>query len=191
MVPAAVIKDGFRPGDQLELYVKEDPSFSSTYGVRPGGYILIPRIGRISVQGMDRSQAEDAIRNALLHGQLTTATVTVERVAGTGLAGGGYAGPTPEGGTRIMIYLTGRVSQPGPHFVPVKGKTLGLFEALLITNSLGKFAEMNKVEILRQDETGRRHKFTVDVAKIRDGKMDDVPLGEGDIVNVPERVFGF
>lgn len=184
--------DAFRPGDSLELYVKEDSTFSGSYVVRQGGYILIPKVGRITVQGLTKADAEQAIRRTLQNGQLTVATVMVERNPGLP-AGNSFAasGPVPEGGSRIMVYLTGKVAQPGPHFVPVKGRSLGLFEALLITNSIGKFANMDKVEILRMDESGRRRHFTVDVSKIRDGKADDVPLGEGDIINVPEKTFGF
>ena len=156
--------------------------------VRQGGYIVIPRIGRLSVMGLGKIEAEDAIRRALQNGQLTAATVLVERNAGSYSAG--TVGP--DGSPRVMIYLTGKVSQPGQHYVPVpNGHTLGIFEALLITGGLGKFAKEDSVELLRSDKDGRRHRRLINISKIRDGKADDVPVGEGDIINVPERVFGF
>lgn len=186
--PAA---DVFLAGDSLELFVEEDPSFNGTYPVREGGYVLIPRIGRVHVMGMDRQGAEGQLTQALQRGQLAKARVLVERIKGVA-AGGAGAGSVLPGVPKIMVYFTGSVSKPGMHALPlINGKPMGTYEALLISGGLSKFGTLGKVEILRPSASGRRTRIVVDLRPIRDGSADDPPLGEGDIVNVSEKVFGF
>ena len=67
--------DQFVAGDNLEMFVKEDETLNGTYRVREGGYIVVPRAGRISVSGLSRSAAERQVKNALQSTQLTEATV--------------------------------------------------------------------------------------------------------------------
>ena len=185
--PAGRTNDIFIPGDSLELFVEEDPSFNGTYPIREGGYILIPRIGRIQISGLNREGAERHITQTLQKGQLAKAKVLVEHIK----AGRSPALNSPET-PKIMVYLTGSVAKPGVHLLPiVKTRPMGLYEALLITGGLTRFGNHGKVEILRADSSGRRCRTVVDIRPIRDGRADDPPLSEGDIVNVSEQVFGF
>ncbi len=62
----AVLTDVIRPGDTLNVHVPEDSSFDGKYEVRRGGYIIIPKVGRISVAGKTVEAAEAAIRRALI-----------------------------------------------------------------------------------------------------------------------------
>ncbi len=48
------------PGENLEVFVNEDPSFNGIYQVRRGGYIIMPQVGRIAVAGKSLSAAEAA-----------------------------------------------------------------------------------------------------------------------------------
>jgi hypothetical protein len=163
----------FQPGDSVELYVEEDASLNATYGVRGGGYIVIPRVGRIPIVGLDRDGAEKRIQEYLQRGQLTKATVLVERVSARRGIESRVGGPP--GVPKVMLYITGSVPKSGVHYVPVpQGHQLGVEEALL-----------------RMDAYGKRHMAKIDLRPIRAGKAEDVPVGEGDIINVPERVFGF
>lgn len=185
--PAEQSKAVFIPGDSLELFVEEDPSFNGTYSIREGGYILIPRIGRIQISGLDREGAERHITQILQKGQLAKAKVLVEHIK----SGRSPALSSPET-PKVMVYLTGSVAKPGVHLLPlVKNRPMGLYEALLITGGLTRFGNHGKVEILRADSSGRRVRTIVDIRPIRDGKADDPPLSEGDIINVSEKVFGF
>jgi protein involved in polysaccharide export with SLBB domain len=183
--------DTFQVGDVLELLVEEDASFSSTYQVRDGGYILIPKVGRIQVVNLSRAAAESKIKETLQQGQLKQATVFVERQSRQATATSPITGlaATP----RMMVYLTGGVSRPGQHFVPLRpdGSTPGVYETLLVTGGLAKFANEGRVKIMRLDPSGIRRSITVDVRKIKDGELSDVPVGDGDIINVEEKVFGF
>lgn len=188
--PQVVDKGIFEAGDLLELFVKEDATLNSSYPVRDGGYIVIPRAGRITVQGLSRNEAELKVKQVLQQTQLTEATVLVERTskraalaASTGLN---------QATNKIMIYVTGAVLKPGTHYIPLpEGKTLGVYESLLITGGLGRLAQDQRVEVIRADETGKRHRATIDVRLISQGLAQDPPVGEGDIIHVPEKVFGF
>lgn len=180
----------FVPGDFLELFVKEDATLNGSYEVREGGYIVIPRAGRIEVAGLDRTQAEARVKEVLQRTQLTEATILVERDAkSTPLE----AGTSPLSALpKVMVYLTGAVSRSGVHHIPVPpGRSLGAYEALLIAGGMNKFAREDRVEIFRTDSEGRRRRAVIDLRAVRLGQADDPPLGEGDIIHVPERVFGF
>lgn len=180
----------FVAGDSLELFVKEDATLNGSYVVREGGYIVIPRAGRIQVAGLDRTQAEARVKEVLQKTQLTEATVLVERTA---LNGGLGQVATPIAAMpKVMVFLTGAVPRSGAHHIPLpKGRSLGLYEALLITGGLNKFAREDRVEIFRTDTQGRRRRAVVDLRPIRLGQADDPPVGEGDVIHVPEKVFGF
>jgi len=183
-------RDTFQVGDNLELFVKEDETLNNSYPVREGGYIVIPRAGRISVSGLTRGEAESRVKEALQGTQLTKATVLVERMSKSAQLSSipGAASAIP----KVMVYVTGAVKQPGTHFVPMAdGRTLGIYETLLITGGLSRLAQDQRVEVMRMDASGKRHRATIDLRKVSQGQADDPPVGEGDIIHVPEKVFGF
>jgi len=182
--------DVFLIGDTLELFVKEDATLNGSYPVREGGYIVIPRVGRISVVGLSRSDAEAQIKRFLQNTQLTEATVLVERASKQALITNsqGPSAALP----KIMIYITGAVPQPGTHFVPLaSGRSLGLYEALLITGGLNRLAQEQRIELLRVDSSGQRKRAVFDLRPVRQGLAKDPQVGEGDLIIVPEKVFGF
>lgn len=181
----------FQVGDQLELFVKEDQTLNGSYLVREGGYIVIPRAGRIAVAGLTREAAEPRVREVLKTTQLKEASVIVERTAGIG-QGGTSAAPAGQAVTRVLVYLTGSVPKAGGHWIPVPtGKVVGVYEALLISGGVGKFAYTDRVEVFRADETGKRKRAVIDLRPIMKGQSEDPPISEGDIINVPAKVFGF
>ena len=180
----------FAIGDYLELFVKEDSTLNGSYQVRQGGYIVIPRAGRIEVVGLNRNEAELKVKLFLQQTQLTQASVLIERT-NQNTASAGQAGSVPPT-NKIMIYVTGAVFKPGTHYIPLPhGKDLGVYEALLITGGLARLAQDQRVELIRADATGKRHRATIDVRRISQGLAEDPPVGEGDIIHVPEKVFGF
>lgn len=190
-VDSTILDSGlFAPGDFLELFVKEDATLNSSYPVRDGGYIVIPRAGRIMVAGLSRNEAEAKVKQVLQQTQLTEATVLVERTSKRAalVAAGGLSLST----SKIMIYVTGAVFKPGTHNIPLpEGKNLGVYEALLISGGLARLAQDQRVEVIRADSTGKRHRALIDVRKIRQGLASDPAVAEGDIIHVPEKVFGF
>ncbi|MGJ8642149.1 MAG: polysaccharide biosynthesis/export family protein [Luteolibacter sp.] len=188
-MPAAVnrIDNGsISVGDKLELFVKEDPVFNDTYQVRERGDIIIPDIGRIQLKGLSVEAAERRIEGYLEKGQIKDATVILDRIRDQG------AGPKVAGASRMLVYMTGAVRRTGQHMLTVpEGRSLGVYEAILISGGLGQFADEQKTHVLRMDSNRVRHRIPVNLKLIRQGSAPDPAVGQGDVIVVPEKVFGF
>ncbi len=183
---APAVKPPLQTGDQIEVLVSEDSQFNGTYRVREDGDVILPKLGRIVVKGLTTSQTESLFKSALEKSQLVRATVLVDRISSANAGPGGV-----EGGPSISVILTGSVARPGQHKLAVPASGIGLYEAVMIGGGLGRYAEERKVSIMRKQADQRRTTFVVDLAAIKAGKSPDVPLQEGDIVNVPEKAFVF
>ncbi|WAC19640.1 polysaccharide biosynthesis/export family protein [Luteolibacter sp. SL250] len=173
-------------GDELEVFVKEDAVFNGTYRVRERGDIIIPDIGRIPVAGMDVESAERRVESYIEKGQIKNATVILDRTSST-------TKKSPLSGARqMLVYMTGAVVKPGQHMLTLpEGRSLGVYEAILISGGLGRFADEQNVYITRVDSKGIRHRIPVNTRLIRQGSSADPAIGYGDVVVVPEKVFGF
>ena len=173
-------------GDELELFVREDTTFNGTYTVRERGDIIIPDIGRIPLKGLSVESAERRVESYLERGQIKDATVILDRIRDPG------SGPAVAGARRMLVYMTGAVSKTGQHMLTVpSGRPLGVYEAILISGGLGRFADEQKVHVLRMDSNRVRHRIPVNIKLIRQGGAPDPPIGQGDVIVVPEKVFGF
>lgn len=192
VAPEPVV-DAVQAGDSLEVFVREDPSISGNYKVRDRGYIVLPpNHERLPVAGLTLDQAEKAVKAALEKNQLRKATVFIERGARAPLAHS-FSPSNPEATSRsILVYMTGSVKRPGQHVLTLpKEGSLGVYEAILVTGGLSQFADHQKVHLLRPSRGGDKQRIPVNVKQIEQGKQVDPPIGHGDIVVVPERVFGF
>lgn len=180
----------FAPGDHMELIVEEDKGLNGRYLVRPGGYIIMPRLGRVQVGGMHRASAEAKMKQLLESSQLIEASVMVERWPGSGVENStsGVAGQQES----ITVLLTGRVARPGMHKIPVyDDANPGVYQAILSAGGLAEFSKSSKVTIRRKDQTGRLHLIPVRLDLIEKGEIPDVPIGNNDVIDVGEKVFGF
>ena len=184
-----------RPGDSLELFVEEDDAFNGTYPVREQGDIIIPSVGRIQVAGLSVGSAGSRVKTELESRHLRKATVILDRVGrapvSQEIAEGTFAA-APQAAPKLTIYTQGNVNRPGQHRIdlPSSGH-LGVYEAILIAGGLSNFADPAKVHLLRNDHEGKKRKIPVNIANIEKGIERDPAIGDGDIVVVPEKVFGF
>lgn len=183
-----------RPGDTLELFVEEDDAFNGTYPVREQGDIIIPSVGRIQVAGLSMGSAGSRVETELESRHLKQATVILDRVGRAEVPGevaATQAAPPPTA-PKFTIYLNGKVNRPGQHRIDLpKSGHLGVYEAILIAGGLSNFADPAKVHLLRNDAEGKKRKIPVNIANIEKGLEKDPAIGDGDIVVVPEKVFGF
>lgn len=178
-------------GDILELFVEEDNSFNGRYSVRERGDIIIPTVGRIPVAGMSVSDAGVHVRSKLEATHLKKASVIIDRV-GRAQSPAGNGGGHSASGQSIRIFMTGKVNRPGQHRIPVsESGSVGVYEAILIAGGVSQFGDLQKVHLLRSDESGKRRRVPVDIRSIEKGLAVDPPIGDGDIVVVPEKIFGF
>lgn len=176
-----------RPGETLDIYVLEDPGMNGTYTVRAEGHIIFPGMGRIQMMGYTPAQAEARLKQLLESQKLRVATVILDR---TSMAGSGSPTATTQ---QMLVYITGKVARPGQHNLTVEiGKTMGVYEAILISGGFARFSNESKAYILRQMSPAQpKQKIPVDLKAVADGRASDVPIRPGDIVHVPEKVFGF
>jgi protein involved in polysaccharide export with SLBB domain len=144
------------------------------YQVRNGGYIVLPRVGRVTVVGKDLNGAEKAIKDALEQTQLKQGTVMLERSAGV------YAEEASD-----IIYLAGEFRTTGPLKTP-RGVQPTLVTTILRSGGLTSSADLTKVKLLRL-ESGHSLVEEVNVQAILDGAgmQSDLALSAGDIIVVP------
>jgi protein involved in polysaccharide export with SLBB domain len=161
------------PGETLEVYVVEDPSFNGRYQVRRGGYIILPQVGRIAVAGKGIDGAESSVRRALQASQLQKASVMIEPIEGSDAE----AGPT--------IYLSGEFQHPHPYKIP-PGTAATLVSVILSSGGVTDKADLSKVKVMRM-AANKGVVEEINVQAILDGKGlgSDVTLSEGDVVIIP------
>jgi len=175
MTPAAPTPENIVivPGDNLELWVNEDPSFNNRYEVRSGGYIILPAVGRIAVAGKTLPDAENEVKKALEATQLIKATVMLEKVEGQ----------TTESGP--VIYLYGEFKNPRPYKIP-PGTKATVTTVFLSSGGATDQADLTRVKVMRMIG----NKPVVDeenLQKILDGSGlgSDLSLLDGDVISIP------
>ncbi len=161
------------PGETLEVFVNEDPSFNGRYQVRRGGYIIMPQVGRIAVAGRTIPGAEAAVKRALQSSQLHHASVLIERVQGADIENGQF------------ILLSGEFSRPGRWIIP-KNTTPTLVSVILSSGGTTDKADLTRVRVMRM-AANKGVVEEVNVQKILDGGglTSDLTLDEGDVVTIP------
>ncbi|MFH1029115.1 MAG: polysaccharide biosynthesis/export family protein [Pseudomonadota bacterium] len=100
--------------------------------------------------------------------------------------------PSAEQATRGQITLLGEVSHKGSIALPLD-QDITLARTILGTGGVTQFGNDSKVKIMRTAPDGSKQTLVVDVARIlKLGTFeDDVPLENGDIIIVPEKILGF
>jgi protein involved in polysaccharide export with SLBB domain len=159
------------PGESIQVYVTEDETFNGPYPVRQGGYIIMPRVGRVFVAGLDLSGAEKAIKEALEVSQIKNPTVMVERAEGNG--------------GEPVIYLAGEFLHPGAWKIP-HDLSPTIVTTVLRSGGLAAGADLTKVRLLRL-VSGQSLAEEINVQAILNGTglPSDISLQPGDIVMVP------
>lgn len=165
-----------QPGESIEVFVSEDDTLHGVYAVRQGGYIIMPRVGRISVAGLDMAGVEKIIKDALAVDQIKDATIMVERP---------QSGGSSIVGSDAVIYLAGEFIRPGAWRIP-SGLSPTLVTTILRSGGLSPTADLSKVRLLRL-VNGQSLAEEVNVQAILNGSglRSDVSLQSGDIVMVP------
>lgn len=161
------------PGENLEVFVNEDPSFNGIYQVRRGGYIIMPQVGRIAVAGKSLSAAEAAVKRALQSSQLQNASVMIERKQGADIENG------------PLVYLSGEFKSPRPWHIPA-GVTPTLVNVILSSGGVTDKADLSRVKVMRI-AASKGVVEEVNVSKILEGGglTSDLTLGEGDVITIP------
>jgi protein involved in polysaccharide export with SLBB domain len=174
-----------KPGDNIEIYVTEDPSYNGSKVIRREGHILLPGFGRFHIAGLSPSQAEAKLKAELEKSKLREATVIIDRVVEVSEG-------TIDPSRRILVYLTGKVARPGQHALIVEpGKSMGIYQAIMISGGMDRFANPKKAYVVRTTREDFKRNIALNLEMIATGESPDLPVHPGDVVVVPEKTFGF
>jgi protein involved in polysaccharide export with SLBB domain len=165
--------DVILPGENIEVFVKEDSTFNGRHQIRRGGYIILEQVGRIYVAGKTLPEAEKAIRVALESSQLRRATVLVERLEGVDVE----TGP--------VVYLSGAFKSPRPYRIP-SGTAPTLVSTILSCGGVTDKADLTRVKVMRI----AAYKGVVEEVNVKRilegaGLSGDIRLNDGDVVMIP------
>ncbi len=111
-------------------YNSQNPENSIGYLVDINGYIDMPILGAIHVEGMTRLQLQDTITNLLLKGGYLEDAVVLVRFK------------------NYKVYIK---SATGSHTVTVTKERITLLEALSQAGSISAYTKLNKVGVLREE----------------------------------------
>lgn len=160
------------PGDQLEIYVRNNPDLSVHVPVRPDGKISIPLVQSIQASDKTPSQLADDLQNALSkYIRDPRVTVIVTQFQGT------YAD---------QVRVVGQAAQPMS--MPYR-KGMTLLDVMINVGGLTKFAAGNRAKLVRHVD-GKTKTFNVKIEDLLNGDIkDNVPVRPGDIVIIPQSYF--
>lgn len=99
-----------------------------------------------------------------------------------------YGGDTVTVPPAGIIYILGMgVAAPGEYVLQDRGEQVTVLKALALARGLTTFAKANSAVIMRMNpKTGQRDTIPVQLKKIEDQKVDDVPMKSNDILYVPD-----
>ena len=170
-VPSAEYVIG--PGDNIEVFVWQNPGLSVTVPVRPDGRISMPLIDDLPAAGSWPTQLARAIEDRLrefVQDPLVTVIVT------------GFVGQFDE-----QIRVIGAAAQP--RAIPYRAN-MTVLDVMIAVGGLTEFASGNRATLVRvvNDQPKRFRVRLQDL--LEDGDISaNVPVLPGDILIVPESFF--
>lgn len=167
------------PDDVIEISVYAEPDLKTVTRVSRSGEVSFPLLKALKVTGLTTEQTENLIEEKLKQGKFLKnpqVTVYIREYA------------------QLKIYVYGAVKNPGSF--SFERETPSVLKSIALAGGLTDKAYATDIRIIRQKTHKTYHTFTVDIKKLGmgiDGTFD-IPLMDGDIINVPEAppvyVFG-
>ena len=168
-------------GDTIELSVEVDgrmevPLHQATINYL--GFVTLPLIGDVQVGGLGLDIARAILTKRYGSLYVTSPVIMLSMVSEEN---------TSEWG---QVSVMGRVNNPGPVQLP-SGAGMRLSAAIQAAGGFAPSAKTAEIQVTRIDKRGRRLRVVVDFNEIgASGNADaDIKLMDGDIVNVPERIW--
>jgi polysaccharide export outer membrane protein len=154
-------------GDSLTISVYGEEDLKGEARVTPNGRISFPLAGTLKAKGRTVAELERAIASRLTR-YIPEAQVSVVLV-------------TSEGN---KIYVLGKVNKPG---AIVMQSPMTVAQALAMVGGLNKFADEDKIRVLRRDKHGEQIQIPVNYEDLMSGKdlSSNRWLFAGDTILVP------
>lgn len=160
------------PGDQLHIYVRNNPDLSMQVPVRPDGKISIPLVQSMTAADKTPSQLADDLQKSLAaYVRDPRVTVIVTQFQGT------YAD---------QVRVVGEAARP--QSMPYR-QGMTLLDVMINVGGLTQFAAGNRAKLVRQIN-GQTKTYNVDLEDLLNGDIkDNVPVHPGDVVIIPRTYF--
>jgi polysaccharide biosynthesis/export protein len=160
------------PGDQLEIFVFNQPELSVKVPVRPDGLVSSPLVENMQAAGRTPSELAREIEKTL--GQYVrspTVNVIVTSFVGTYDA---------------QIRVVGQAANP--QALPYRAG-MTLLDVMIAVGGLGKFAAGNRAKVVRNID-GKPTEMKVKLSKLLDGDVkSNIEMRPGDVLIIPESRF--
>lgn len=173
-----------KSGDILGIEVLEDPSLNREVLILPDGRFNFPFIGSVRAGGRTTDQIAAALRAGIADNFAAPPNVFVSVRTLRPVV---RSNQPPAAAPVMNIYFLGEVNAPGPKEVQ-PGSTL--IQALSFSGGFTNFAALKRIQLRRTDHiSGRQSVVTIDYQALSRGAAlsQDIVLGEGDVILVPQR----
>ncbi|WP_423823451.1 XrtA/PEP-CTERM system exopolysaccharide export protein [Salinisphaera sp. SPP-AMP-43] len=160
------------PGDQLQIFVRNNQDLSVTVPVRPDGEISIPLVQSMKAADKTPNELADNLTSSLsAYVRDPRVTVIVTQFHGT------YSD---------QVRVVGEAAQP--QSMPYRtGMTL--LDVMINVGGLTQFAAGNRAKLVRHVD-GQSKTYDVDIEDLLNGNINDnVPVHPGDVVIIPRTYF--
>lgn len=156
---------------RVVLYVADEVQFQTEARVSQDGMISLPYLNNTKVAGLTVDEVRDFLyepynRDYYVHPHIDVVVLSY---------------------SERLVTVIGKVNRQGPVPIPAE-EQIHLLEAIARAGgwSNDRLADMRNVTITRTDDNGEKHTIQVDARNIT---ARDHPLKDGDLINVPERVW--
>lgn len=155
--------------DSVEIRVFREDDLTTRGQLSNAGSVSMPLIGNVRLSGMSTDSAARLIEGKLRDGYLVRPEVTVSITSRV----------------RKTVTVLGKVQSPGV-FRLDPNRQLTLAEAVGMAGGLQRIANSRKVTLTRRNAS---EPMVINFKDIASGKIKDIPLADGDIINIPESLF--
>lgn len=155
----------------VRLFVADEMQFTHEERVSQDGYFSPPYLGKIRVAGLNLEETRELLFQPYNADYFVKPHIEVQVAA--------YSQPS--------VQIFGKVNRQGPVFFPAE-EPMFLLEAISKAGgwSNDRLADKRNVKITRTLPSGESETFEVDARNLT---TLEIPLKDGDVVNVPERMW--
>ena len=157
-------------GDVFTMQIIGETGLPQEYQIAADGYVNLPYVHRVHVEGLEPQEISDLIRKRLIEAKILTDPSVLIRVR--------------EYSSKHILIL-GQVARVGSYpFTP----GLSLVRAISMAGGFNSIAKKDHVNLTRKTKTGTKT-VVLSVDAIMEGESPDVLLQAGDQIYVQERIF--
>jgi polysaccharide export outer membrane protein len=171
--PQSVERYLIGPGDSLEIFVRDNPTLTTTVPVRPDGRVSIPLVQSIVAAGKTPDElAGDLEKELSRYIRTPLVTVIVKNFVGA------YS---------QQVRVVGQATTPKA--LPYRSG-MTVLDVMIDVGGLTRFAAGNSAKIIRHLPDGNEQSIPVRLGELMDGAIKyNVVMRPGDILIIPQSLF--